>query len=645
MLIMKSTHIKQFFVTIILIFILQAVMLIYLFGSFYKKSAADEKSLGESNLAGQAAMIENYMNKGYDALWLAADSVEALMENGADREDILAYLTKESDQLKARYDANFTGLYGVVDGSYIDGSGWIPPEDYDPAERDWFKEAAKARGDMVLSSPYVDAQTGEIIVSFTKQLSDHKSVLALDIVLNKVQGIVEQMTMGEAGYSFIVDGKGLVLAHSDPEEIGKDYTKEDEKIKFISGLRIIKSGSFEMELEGKKCTVFTEKIEGDWNMAFVVNNASLFRRIRIQLIVGIVVSVLIYSLIVLFCIISVRRIESAEKSERASMEQLRRMNLNIIQSLASAIDAKDIYTSGHSQRVADYAVRIAKKLGKSEETQQILYYAGMLHDVGKIRVDGEVINKPGKLTDEEFDQIRIHPVSGYHILRDIHDDARIGYGAKYHHERFDGTGYPSGLKGTDIPEAARIIAVADAYDAMASDRSYRKMLSQKVVRDEIQKGMGSQFDPEIAKAMLEIIDEDTEYELRQSDDGVHNILVVDDDKEILQEMITILQDIENICLRFAGTKQETLEMLEDNEFALILLNPGIADTDGLALYADIRDRYDTPVILLTETKSMEIVKKVEELKIDDYLVKPLQPAIFKETIRALLQRSEAHLST
>ena len=164
------------------------------------------------------------------------------------------------------------------------------------------------------------------------------------------------------------------------------------------------------------------------------------------------------------------------------------MNTNIIRALAYTIDAKDRYTSGHSQRVADYSLAIAKRMGKSEEEQKIIYNAALLHDVGKIRVPEEVINKPGKLTDEEFDQIRIHPVSGYHILKDIHDDARVAYGAKYHHERYDGKGYPNGLEGENIPEIARIIGVADAYDAMASNRSYRSALPQGVVRSEIEKG-------------------------------------------------------------------------------------------------------------------------------------------------------------
>ncbi|MCR4684857.1 MAG: response regulator [Lachnospiraceae bacterium] len=640
---MKRTFLKTFFIAIILIFVLQAFMLFYLFGSFYKTAAEDVKSLGESNLEGQTAMIENYLNKGEDVLWLAADSAEFLLKNGADRDEILQYLTDITLETQKRFDENFTGIYGYLNGNYVDGSGWEPPADYDPTKRDWYLQAKAARGKMVLSSPYVDAQTGSIIVSYVKLLSDGKSVLALDITLNEVQRITEEMSADDLGYSFIVDKDGLVLAHSDPGEIGKNYVEDPEKIRFISGLRIIKSGSFEMVLDGEKCTVFTEETSQDWNVAVVVNNAALFGKLRNQLFVGISLSALIYSVILIFSVISVKRITRAEKSEQESMEQLRTMNINIIRSLATTIDAKDRYTSGHSQRVADYVVRIAKKLGKSEETQQIFYYAGLLHDVGKISVPVDVINKPGKLTEEEFDKIRIHPVSGYHILRGIHKDVRIGYGAKYHHERYDGKGYPNGLSGENIPEVARVIAVADAYDAMASDRSYRKLLPQKKIREEIEKGKGTQFDPVIADAMLSIMDEDAGYELRQNEEDVYNILVIDDNREILQEVITILSDMENVCLRYANNKQQTMELLEDHEFVLILLDPSIADMDGFRLYEDIRERYDTPVIVMSADKSSETVNRIQELNIDDYLTKPLYPAVVRETIRGILQRFNAQI--
>ena len=189
--------------------------------------------------------------------------------------------------------------------------------------------------------------------------------------------------------------------------------------------------------------------------------------------------------------------------------------LHIVSSLAAAIDAKDKYTNGHSSRVAEYSREIARRFGYSEEKMREIYMMGLLHDVGKIGVPDAVINKPGKLTDEEFALIKKHPSLGARILGNIEEKPRLANGARWHHERYDGKGYPDGLKATDIPEEARIIAVADSYDAMTSCRSYRKVMPQEVVRGEIEKGIGTQFDPTFAKIMLTMMDEDTEYSLRE----------------------------------------------------------------------------------------------------------------------------------
>ena len=192
--------------------------------------------------------------------------------------------------------------------------------------------------------------------------------------------------------------------------------------------------------------------------------------------------------------------KEAEKREAAMFEQT-------AESLASAIDAKDRYTHGHSTRVASISRQIAERAGLPEEECRKIYFSALLHDVGKIGVPDVIINKEGKLTDEEFEHIRQHPVLGYQILSSIRQSPELSVGAHYHHERYDGKGYPDGLKGEEIPETARIIAVADAYDAMTSTRSYRKELSDEKTKEELRKGMGTQFDPKYAQIMLDIMEE------------------------------------------------------------------------------------------------------------------------------------------
>jgi response regulator RpfG family c-di-GMP phosphodiesterase len=191
--------------------------------------------------------------------------------------------------------------------------------------------------------------------------------------------------------------------------------------------------------------------------------------------------------------------------------------IHVVQALAESIDAKDTYTNGHSGRVADYTREIAKRYGYRDKRLEDIYMLGLLHDVGKIGIPDAIINKPGKLTDEEFEIIKTHPVKGARILETIEEMPLLATGARWHHERFGGGGYPDGLVGEAIPEEARIIAVADSYDAMSSRRSYRDVLPQEVIRQEIIKGRGTQFDPVFADIMIQMIDEDTQYNMREKD--------------------------------------------------------------------------------------------------------------------------------
>lgn len=187
-----------------------------------------------------------------------------------------------------------------------------------------------------------------------------------------------------------------------------------------------------------------------------------------------------------------------------------------VEALASAVDAKDSYTHGHSARVAKYARQIAERAGLSEDECDDIYLAGLLHDVGKIGIDDQIINKAGRLTNEEFAIIKQHPVLGDEILAKIHMSPYLSIGARHHHERYDGKGYPDNLKGEEIPQIARIIAVADAYDAMTSKRSYRDVIPQMQVREELVKGIGTQFDPEYAKLMIQLLDLDVEYQMKEN---------------------------------------------------------------------------------------------------------------------------------
>jgi hypothetical protein len=177
-----------------------------------------------------------------------------------------------------------------------------------------------------------------------------------------------------------------------------------------------------------------------------------------------------------------------------------------VRSLVAAIEAKDPYTKGHSVRVAEYCVAISRQLGLGEHETDRIEYAALLHDLGKVGITRGILSKPGKLTEAEYAEIKLHPDIGAHIIDSVPYLEDLVPIVKHHHERVDGLGYAHGLSKNDIPLAARIMAVADAYDAMTSERSYREAMPARVARAEMTAGSGTQFDPTIVTAFFEVLD-------------------------------------------------------------------------------------------------------------------------------------------
>ena len=250
------------------------------------------------------------------------------------------------------------------------------------------------------------------------------------------------------------------------------------------------------------------------------------------------------------------RIEEYRQHELDKLQSEKKLAKRLFEqtatSLVSSIDAKDVYSHGHSLRVAEYSRKIAEELGKSENECEKIYYTALLHDVGKIGIADNILTKNGRLTKEEYEEIKKHSDIGRQILEEISEFPFISVGAHYHHERYDGKGYPEGLKGDEIPEVARIISVADSYDAMTSNRSYRDAMPQQIVREEIVKGSGTQFDPEMAKVMQHLIDIDSEYQMKESVEKKQLIdeteILCADYRSAVSDSIWITSNPVSICL-------------------------------------------------------------------------------------------------
>ncbi len=637
---MKNRIGKQFIFTIVITLVALVSMVAINFVSFYNKASADMIALGKSNLSQESEKLNNYLLKGMDVLQVTTISVEYMMKGGASAKEIEEFLVEQSERYKEDIDQNFTGIYGFFHGDYIDGIGWVPDDGYVPQEREWYISAMEGNGKPVVVSPYLDAQTNTIMVSVSQLLYDGESVISLDIVMDEIQILTEDINFDGMGYGFVIDKEGLVVAHSDEEQKGKNYQQQSDMSELTDIIYKGESDAFDITINGERCTVFTDVIMDDWYVAMIVSNTKLFHDVREMISRDVIVSVIVFLIIVVFCSITFYRLRWHMKKLEESRAEKDKLNELIMQALARTIDAKDRYTNGHSQRVAKYAKEIAKRMGKAESEVRDIYYAGLLHDVGKIHVPDEIISKPSRLTKEEFGYIKLHPIAGFHILKDMKDNPLISQGAKWHHERYGGGGYPNGLVGENIPEIARIIGVADAYDAMTSYRSYRDVLPQEAVRAELVKGAGTQFDPDIVKIMIEMIDEDTEYTLCQKTEFKKKVLIVDDEPMDIDFIKYILKDEPQYEIYCESTGTGALKSVTENDIDIMLLDIQMPDMDGFQVYSRLRDKTNIPVIFMSVNKDLETIEKAQKMGVEDYIVKPFLPQELIEIIHNVTQNTE-----
>lgn len=621
-----------------LLFTLTALtsMVIYNFSSFYSNAVSNMDKMCESSLAKEKEYLEEYLAKGLDVLQVTVITIEYMMQKGASSSEIEAFLVEQSERYMADIDENFTGIYGLVNGDYIDGIGWVPEEDYVPKEREWYIAAKKASGKPTIVSPYLDAQTNTIMISVSQMLYDNDSVISIDIVLNQIQIITQDINIDGMGYGFIIDREGLVVAHSDESEKGKNYVKDAEMKKLLGKIYNEKEKKFRTKIYDEECTVFVDTVMDDWFVTMIISNSKLYHDIRTILTYNIILCVVVFALTSFFCTVAFRKIRMHIKKVEESQRKLENMNEKMVTTIARTIDARDRYTNGHSQRVAKYAMELARRMGKTENEQKEIYYAALLHDVGKIHVPDAIIHKPSKLSEEEFAHIRLHPISGYYILKDIDEMDMIARGSRWHHERYDGNGYPNGLAGEGIPEVARIIGVADAYDAMTSNRSYRQIMPQERVREEIENGKGTQFDPQIADIMLEMIDEDVLYQMKQKCDTTKNILIADGDSQATDIIEHILQNETEYIVHKSSSGKEALQILMKTPVELVLLDIRLPDTDGFELCREIQKTWHIPIVFMIEDKNFDTIERAAAMGIKDYLSKPVTPLTLLEVIRSIL---------
>ena len=305
--------------------------------------------------------------------------------------------------------------------------------------------------------------------------------------------------------------------------------------------------------------------------------------------------------------------------------------LRAMATLCSILEAKDEHSAEHSHKVTEVAVAIGRSLGLQEDELEDLHWGGLLHDIGKIAVDPYVINKAGQLTDEEYRHVMTHPAVGVNIVGSVISNSRIIEIIEHHHARYDGTGLNQKLRGEDIPLLARIVALADAYNAMISTRPYRATGSRKAALVEIRWESGKQFDPVVTEAFLQMWEAEMMPKKRKvliADHEESARLVV---KGALSHDYTVIE---------ATDGQEAVEATQDQEPALVLMALSMPKKDGLQACYEIRANSATrsiPVIMLIPPHQDIDEKLIRHIGANHYLAKPLSPLDLADTISHFLR--------
>ena len=310
---------KNLVITLAVTFVLMALLVIFTTQVVYRTAFSSVQELGDEKAAAITADLENYLNTAKNVLWVAADTVDHMVDKNATDEEIIEYITRESSRTEEQFDTSYTGLYGVIRGNYVDGVGWVPPEDYDPTNRDWYLTTVAAKGEVTIVPPYVDAQTGSVIISVGKALTDNKNAMAMDLTLDGVQEIVENIKINGYGYGFIVNKDGMVIAHKDKDEKGRNYKELPEYKELVAEVENTGKGSFETSIDGEKCTVFVDKVLDQWHLVIITKNSELYSAPNYLLFISILINLVVFILISAFYLIGYR----SERKFNIRMEEMK----------------------------------------------------------------------------------------------------------------------------------------------------------------------------------------------------------------------------------------------------------------------------------------------------------------------------------
>ncbi|MBE7002978.1 MAG: response regulator [Ruminococcaceae bacterium] len=288
------------FISLILVFVFVAVMVAYTSKLIYSVAVMNSNAVIEDRIKSVSSLVENHLNTAENVLQITADSVHHMLISGSTPARIHEFLVQETENVTKQFGEDYHGLYGYIMSRYMDGLDWKPPEGYDPKSRDWYTVARESEGDVAIVPPYIDAQTGDLIISVCRMLPDRQNILSLDVKLNGIQAMMQELTINGKGSGFIMDETGLIIAHEDESKKGTHINDSPEGEELLNAIRSTGSGNFSQLYEGEKRIFFVNGIMNHWYVVTAVGNSGLYGEVTKQLVVNILICMLVFFMIVSF---------------------------------------------------------------------------------------------------------------------------------------------------------------------------------------------------------------------------------------------------------------------------------------------------------------------------------------------------------
>ena len=654
----KTMGARSVLVSMLMFLLTVAVTCVVAF-QFYRTTKDNIHLQGRVNAVQSAKELDGYILVRKNTVILAGHVVDEMIREGRSNDEILNYLTAESLSIKKSIDKDYTGLYGWINGEYLDGDGWVPEPDYVPTERPWYLETIADDGDITFVTPYIDAQTGAVLTTVSEKLSDGVSVIALDVTLSRVQEITEENARQTPGcLGIVLDETGLVIAHSDRAELGKNYLEETDTLgaALAEKLRSGDSGAFELSCQGQKYMVISEKIGDDWQSVSLINIRVFYRPLMI--VMSLLILFTILEAIVFLTIIynqsvknlAVASAEAAENASRAKSRFLSRMSheirtpINAIIGLDS-IALRDESISPHTRDELNKIGTSARHLlsivndildmsriesGRMELKEEKFSFRDFLEQICII-VDGQCEDKGLRFVCIREEGLEEYYVGDSLKLKQVLINV-LGNSVKFTDApgtitlnvaqtacnderatlRFEMTDTGIGMDKEFIPKLFEAFSQEDTGNTtryggsglgMAITRSFVDMMGG-TIRVESEKGFGSSFTVTVTVGRAKENEKAATAgkEAKSAEvlpDRLHLLIV--EDQEMNAEVLADLLELENISSEWAENGKRGVEMFAESEkgrFDVILMDMRMPVMDGLTATREIRklDRPDASTI-------------------------------------------------